>query len=397
MIKLKKYLILNNTHFFTLVLLGFAVRILISWFSIGSNDATTFLKFADYISNEGLLGAYAHFKLTDNGGVITGFNHPPLIGLWLGIAKSLADFSGWSFYFSFRLLPILADAGTCYLLLKIFTRSDGEIKGWSVAASYSWCMAAILISGYHANTDSVYAFFCLLAAYFIQEKKAFFLAGLALACAINVKLIPVILIVPLFLLCHNRRDFLKVFSGLAIGALPYLFCLVAIGSDFFHNVLGYKGIPSFWGVTFLFSAFNLFNPSVKYFFEVYYCSLVPYITLIASALLGLQLKRMEVFNAYEILVMCMVVLFLLTPALGVQYLAGIIPLLFATNLKEGENFGYISGFFVLVCYVVRWTGTIPFYSDFYFPIPEHAAVIGIVVYFIILKFFIKTLRKKEPK
>lgn len=400
--KLQSYFSSNGNFLLILILMGFAVRLLISWFSIGTNDAYNIPAFGRYIFENGIFGVYSYFNgINVYFGGINGFqvylmNHPPLMGLWFSLSIGIGELMDCCFRFVFRLLPILADAGTCYILYKIFSNSDNKIKGLSVAAAYSWCCAAILVSGYHHNTDNVYAFFCLLTAYFVQEKKAFFFAGLALGCAINVKLIPVILIMPLFLLCRNKNDFLKVFIGLSIGAIPYLFGIIFIGDSFVNNVLGYKGITSFWGVTNLFSVFNFFNPSVENFYDFYYCVFIQYIVLILSAALSWYLKRKSIFSAYEVLVMPICLFFLLTPAMATQYLVGIIPLLFVANLKQAQNFGYIGGFFILVCYAVNWTGTVPFYSEFSAVIPIHAFVIGIPVYFILLKFFIITLRKKKP-
>ena len=66
----------------------------------------------------------------------------------------------------------------------------------------------ILVSGYHGNTDAVYAMLSLLAVYLLQDRNRPLLAGLALGLAINIKLIPVLLIPPLVLAAQSIREML---------------------------------------------------------------------------------------------------------------------------------------------------------------------------------------------
>ena len=114
---------------------------------------------------------------------------------------------------------------------------------------YAWSLDAILVSGYHCNTDPIYAFFCLLCAYLLQNKRCHFLAGLALAAAINVKLTPVLLILPLLLWHRSWRSASKFVLGLAVGALPFVPVLVLAGKPFYANAIAYKSNPDNWGIT----------------------------------------------------------------------------------------------------------------------------------------------------
>src|SRR5205814_9830382 len=114
------------------------------------------------------------------------------------------------FPYLFKLAPIAADAVTCWLLWRIWHPRAGAIWAAAAAAIYAWNPVAILISAHHCNTDSIYAMLCLAAVYVIESRRgsvgAWFWGGLLLGAAINVKLIPVLLIPPLVILCRDLHQ-----------------------------------------------------------------------------------------------------------------------------------------------------------------------------------------------
>src|SRR3712207_5550656 len=60
-------------------------------------------------------------------------------------------------------------------------------------------------------------------------------AGLALAAAVNVKLIPVILIPGLLLSLRTRRDAWRFLAGLSVGVLPFVPVLLAAGRSYYGD------------------------------------------------------------------------------------------------------------------------------------------------------------------
>lgn len=140
--------------------LGMLVRLALAAFSEGTNDVGSWARFATEIANSGL---YSTYRADPR------FNHPPLIGYWAWSALRISQSTGIRFSFIFKLPVIAADCGTVLLLWRIYRRA-GPLISLSSMALYAWSVDAILVSGYHCNTDPIYAFACLLAVWLIEEK-----------------------------------------------------------------------------------------------------------------------------------------------------------------------------------------------------------------------------------
>ncbi len=116
---------------------------------------------------------------------------------------------------SFRLPVIAADFASAMLIRKVMVaRGASPRRGLAIAAMYAWNPCAILISGYHGNTDAAYAMLSLLAVYLLQDCRRPFFGGIALGLAINIKLIPVLLILPLALGTRSRKELVLFLAGL---------------------------------------------------------------------------------------------------------------------------------------------------------------------------------------
>jgi hypothetical protein len=131
------------------------------------------------------------------------------------------------------------------LLFKLWSRRRGAMTGWTAAATYAWALTPILVSSYHGNTDSVAAAAWLLSVYLATEHGADFAAGLALAAAINVKLIPLLGIPAAFAYYRSWKRATRFFDGLALGLLPFLPVVVVVGPAFYRNAIAYGS--SVWG------------------------------------------------------------------------------------------------------------------------------------------------------
>src|SRR5690606_23081591 len=105
-------------------------------------------------------------------------------------------------------------------LLRVYRDRGSELLGSAAFAAYGLSLSCIVISAHHGNTDAIYFFLAFLAAY-CMERRAPFWAGVALGAALNVKLIPVLLALPLASSCSNRRDFVRYVLGGSLGAIPF--------------------------------------------------------------------------------------------------------------------------------------------------------------------------------
>jgi hypothetical protein len=324
---------------FTLTALAIVLRLVISWYSIGTNDAVTFESFATSINSYGLFYAYS---------ISGAFNHPPLPLL-------MAQYSLW-----------LAKA---------------------------WCLDALLVSGYHCNTDSIYAFFSLLAAYYIEERKPL-RAGLALGVAINIKLIPVLLIAPLYTLCRNRRDTMWFTAGLELGFIPFIPPLLGASEGFIAHVLGYRSLVQPWGISFI---CDWLMPAAGWqdmgsTFLYHYFDYGRVIILLPIFALTLLAWRWRVWNAYELAVMTIALFFIFTPGFGVQYTVAIVPLLFCVNIAWGSLYGLLAGLYLLDVYRAFWTHSIPPYSVFnhHYPL-SFASLFGLAAWGLLIYVVIALL------
>src|SRR5438552_19200990 len=112
-------------------------------------------------------------------------NHPPLPVLWAALALRAGGGSQHEMAVLIKLPAILADMLSIVLLARVW-----KARGHSTAAAIAMELSpvAILISAYHCNTDSIYAFLSLLAMHFLARGRRYFFAGLVLGGAINIKL-----------------------------------------------------------------------------------------------------------------------------------------------------------------------------------------------------------------
>lgn len=361
------------------IALGMAVRITLSAVSIGSNDAGTFLAFAEQIRRIGLLRIYAVNPL---------FNHPPLPALWAAAVSLVAGRHLWPFAVLFRLAPIAADALVIGLLYRLRRRG-----GLWLAAAFACNLDSILVSAFHCNTDPCYAALCLLAVYLIEEHGWHFRGGLALAAAINVKLIPVLLIPPLLLACRDRRQAGRFLLGLSLGIAPFLPALLTVPRQFLHNVIAYGSYLERWGpLFFLIGWQHPVNPAVEDRRSVLlYYHVGKYLILITIGAWSLLARRRARWNRYEWCAVTFALFLILTPGFGVQYTALLGPLLFAAAPGFGIAYGAVAGIFLLVSYCALWNGQIPVQALFTAPMTNATAYLGVATWMVLVGYFAYTL------
>jgi hypothetical protein len=367
----------------SLVLLGFIGRIWLSAISLGSNDWWTWNQFGHVLLGYGLLDSYALLK---------DLNHPPLPALWSELAAWISDSASISFPAIFRIPAIIADAGTTWLLYLIWKEKSGRAAwGWVAAVAFAWNLDAIFIGAYHCNTDNICAFFTLLSAWFLQSPRRRFMAGgLALAAAINVKIVPVVLLPAFFALCRSRNDLGRFIGGLTLAATPIVIVFLAIPDTFYRNVFAYNSMAGEWGIMF-FAMYGQFLPAIKtqsHAFGVWYLAFGKWIMLGAAAALGLLAWRRKATDAYELGAMAWCIFLVLTPGFGFQYSVFVAPLLMAASLRAGAFYGLMAGLFVATAYAGSWFGTLPLQSIFTGqpnPLPVPLGLVawtGLVVYLV---------------
>jgi len=211
----------------------------------GTLDVAGYADQLDKIREFGGIGAY-HVR-----GVINNnpFIHPPFIIHLLTVLGFLSDVTGISFRFWLRLLPSLADIGSIIVIWMMPATWASQRLGKGALLCLALCPTSIIISGYHGNTDPVFIFFVLLAIYLLEARQRTLLAGLAFGMALNIKVVPLMLLPAiLFYLWPNVKKEFEFLGAAAVvfllDSMPYLLQDPAV---ILKVVFGYSSIYVQWG------------------------------------------------------------------------------------------------------------------------------------------------------
>jgi hypothetical protein len=208
---------------------GLALRAAVIAFTAGTSDLWLWDSFAKALDQYGL-SAYAHVER---------LNHPPLGAFLVWALYKLGPLS-----ITLRASQALADLAAAAAIYKIAQRLN--VAPRFAAGLYFLSPVAILTSSFFCNTDStLVALIAIAVCMFITRRYA--LAGMLLACACGIKIVPV-LAFPLFFL-SARDGRLRFTAAFAImSGVIFLPVLAYAPVSFIHNVLGYRGSGEMWGL-----------------------------------------------------------------------------------------------------------------------------------------------------
>jgi hypothetical protein len=368
-----------------IVVLGVVLRMVLLLVTLGSNDIVQWQKFGRHIAARGVLAEYQK---------IVGFNHPPLIGLWAGAAFSISRHTVIPFHVTFKLLPLAADILGLWLIYALAKKHGGELQGWRAAAVFSTSLVSIVITGHHGNTDSACAVLTLAAVALMADGRRPFVAGLAFAAALNVKLIPLAVLPAVALLLPDVRTMMRFGAGLALGLTPFLPPVVFVGKAFYRNAIAYQpNAELWWGIHFVLSlAFDLpgAGPSAR-FIDTEYITHGRYVIMAASLALGVW-GRWSKRSAVEVAALVFAMFLFLAPGIGVQYLVFLVPVLVVTDLRRAAIWGVVAGLFLSAVYVYYHREWFPFQSRHGAPLPDSIRVVGLAAWLLLLEFMWSKLR-----
>jgi hypothetical protein len=367
--------------------LAMLARVLLVITSVGSNDMLTWQSFATQITQTSIGQVYDTDAL---------FNHPPLMGLFASLAYSLSQWAHVPFPWLFKAPMLAADLATACLLYWTY-KQRGPLLAAVLFALFCWNPVSFLISSYHGNTDSLCASLLLLAAVLMDLRLAFW-AGLALAGSINVKLVPVLLILPLLACVDGKRQALRFIAGLSIGVVPFLPYLIGHWTGFYEHVLAYRSYPGVWGISLiaakLASTPRLGGTGRKLFaLWVHWGTLVVLLWPLSLALL--QRLRRAPMSARQIAACTMLGFLVLTPGWGVQYLVYPAALLFAVSLNGAVWFCLAAGAYLHVTYVSLLKGGHPYFSDFGFGESATGQFLGGLAWVMAARVVVDLLRLRQ--
>jgi len=402
---------------------GAIIRLIVSGISIGSRDASYWLGFAKSASDSGLLQAYR---------VDSMLNHPIPTLMWACAALKIGGKAGFPFVFK---LPIIAaDLISCVLVARIWLKRADARRARLAIAAIAFNPLAILVSAYHCNTDSLMAMLCLLSMYFIAEKRNFLFSGLALGAAINVKLIPLLLIPAAFSFCENRREFVRLIAGLALWVIPYLPLLTVIDA-IRRNMIAYVPQHERWGVSLFF--YQLFlQPGWSEFAEkavnvystigrgliilgAFWFAAVQWRTQNALRKPARNVELAETpidgkfgpdrkphvlnygrsewrgWNPYELGLLTFATFLVFAPGFGVQYTIMLLPLMVAVSIGRARAYSAAAGAFLFIVYFMTLVpDQFPLYSYFRPPVlPMPGPLFGLVAWLILCDLVVRMSRR----
>lgn len=364
------------------VMSGIAARLWLWWFTIGSNDTSIWNDHAKHILKFGVAGTYRNFQAPPQ------FNHPPPMALYAAQARLWAHGNLLDFGRLIKLPGLFGEALAMWALWRF--------AGRRAFAVYAMLPVAILISGYHGNTDCLYAALVLVAVIAFDREK-YFLAGVLFGLALNVKLLPLIVIPLAFLAVSSWRQLWKLAAGLTIPLLTFVPPALTAGHAMFHNMLQYDSRPENWGVMAILNAGmkSQMWGGLSEFALAKWIATGRYrliLAMVGIVLLSMLRRKMSLSEQATLMV---AVFFLVAPGFAVQYLIFIAPLLCLVDWKIGAWWGWTAGLFagvVYLSYVVSWT---PLRSEFwgFYPFPANVLSIlpcGVLVYFIVARLRLRT-------
>jgi hypothetical protein len=373
---------------------GLLARVLLSAISTGSDDIRSWERYAHSIAERGLLALYRDDVL---------FNHPPLPAYFSRASIFFARILHLSFPFVFKLPGVVADCLTAWLLWSWWNRRSGADAGAWAFALYGWSPCAILVSGYHGNTDAIAICFAVLALYLVEEYRWHFWSGLALACAINVKLIPVLLLPALLYRYRSFQEAARFLAGVSLGALPFL-ALIAAGAGLTlnRNVLQYNSLFEYWGINVFLKALEKMVREQSAWLDtaalqaVNAYPRVARMIIFASILLVCLYARSRGALGRHVAASLSICLFLLlTPGFGVQYAIYAAPLVFLVSLAWGAAYSLVAGVYIGLVYYHFLVSYVPLTSTHRLPHPAILAIPGTAAWLVLLAFFVTHLRAQQ--
>jgi hypothetical protein len=346
---------------------GLLLRVVLWQLTEGTNDIRTWARFAQGIDVYGLGGTYVRDAF---------FNHPPPMGLLARAVWQIAPWLGMPFGKCFKLFGMFAELATALLLREIWLRRGQPDRAALAFAAYGCGLSGILVSGYHGNTDPVYWFLVLLTAYLLQDRSAPLLAGLTLGAALDVKLIPLLAVLPLAATCRTLSAAARFALGGCVALVPFVVPILGFSASeraaFVLNVFGYKSYRENWGIELILrafvAAFQSSWPPLAARFEALgaaYAQDGSKLLLVLTTALALwQLRnRRPGLDAYAIAALSFCLFLVLASGFGVQYLGSVVPLLLARRIRDGFLVASVAGVFSALLYASFVRTWAPVYSE----------------------------------
>jgi len=291
--------------------------------TVGTNDALTWIGFAQVALSKGPLAGYVEIGPS--------FNHPLLGTLSVTASLALARVLGFPVFtdenvtalaFFVRLPALAGDLIGTFALAHILASRVRVEHARALTAAYAASPLVALAGLYHGNTDLLWAALAVTAALALERSRAG-VAGALLGAALSVKVAALVAVPALAAVAWRERTAPRFAIGF-VGAVAVLFlpplCLgwkdgASLGEQpFVHCVFGYRGAITiqpwppgsflgFWGAR----------------IHLAFASVAPEVILAATTAWAVACARPG--RACEAVAVAIAISLFLAPTFGAQYLA----------------------------------------------------------------------------
>lgn len=362
----------------------------VAWRTVGTDDALFWQVFARTVRRVGPIDIYSQHLLIR-------YNHPPPIG-WLLVGLNQLTDLGLPFRFLIRLPACLADVGSTFLVFELLRRrgSLGRAIGGAVAVAVSPVL--FIISGFHGNTDSVFVFFVLLAVWLLGDRDLPVLAGLAVAAALGVKLVPVVVAPVLFAAAWRQGRAVRFSTAATLAMLAsWLPAVLREYPAMKANVFGYDGQSGEWGVTLLLRWVGATGAIHAY------AGLTRYAVLAVAALPAAYWAWRRPQDLPSAAGTSLITFLALSPAFGTQYLAWPVAAGALLSPVAAAVYGLVAGADLFVRYT-EWSHSFPWYWAHPRVATRSDLLMNLVVWLVVVGWtalaarrFVQAIRRPAPE
>lgn len=335
------------------VALAFAIKLALAWNTYGTNDILTWdvsSKREESGDGAALYRNGNRFPLRKGGILSQVYNHPPPVFLLLRTWRALERTTGVPMSFWMRATDAVADVGAVLALIALDAASP------PILAVIALSPVAILVSGFHGNTDPLLLFFLVCTALAIRRGRPVE-AGLLLGCALDIKFIAILLIPAILFHLQDwprRVKFAGACAALVAATWAPYWALDPIA--ILRAVAGYSSVPGYWGISSILSS-PRWPTSALLPIAGFYSAYGKYLVLGLVLLISWRMRRRPLYEAFAVILFTFLVL---TPGFGVQYLCWLVPWLGIIPLRVAMLQQAVCGTFLFAVYTF-WSGGIPWY------------------------------------
>jgi hypothetical protein len=319
----------------------------LAWSTHGTNDVDAFRQYADERVRLGAVATYAQDP---------DFNHPPFVFPFLLGLRWIAGVTGLPFGFCLRLPGILANLGSFFLVARLFAARLSSPAVVASVALMSAAPVAIMIAGFHGNTDPLMIFCVLLSVYWIERPGGLWWAGAAMGMSMNFKVVPLVFWPVIFLSITSWRRRAEYFGAalavVVLASTPVLFEAPALVA---RKVFGYSSDYGVWGLAWFLLHGERALPALNHFFRHFGRPLLALLLIGLSLWMDRRRPKPALFRQMGVIAFAFLTF---TPGFAVQYLAWLVPWIAGIPVWTALTFSAASGAFLFLVYTC-WCQGLP--------------------------------------